>query len=91
MISLPHLTLGLAVIAGLLALSLSVLSTPTYLVVFVATIASGVLAAGSAVYFFRARSPLMFIALLPGLLGAYAIADLFARLLTGMRLLDLLQ
>jgi hypothetical protein len=91
MISLPYLTLGLAVAAGFLALSLSLLSSPTYLVVFIATIASGLLAAGSAVYFFRAKSPLMFVALVPGLLGAYVVVDLFVRLLLGVRLLDFLE
>ena len=91
MISLPYVTLGLAVAAGLLALSLSVLSSPTYLVVFVATIASGLLSAGSAVYFFRAKSPLTAVALVPGLLGAYVVVDLFIRLIVGVRLLDLLH
>ncbi|QGZ38759.1 hypothetical protein IP92_00874 [Pseudoduganella flava] len=91
MISLPYLTLGLAVAAGFLALSLSLLSTPTYLVVFIATIASGLLAAGCAVYFFRAKSPLALVALIPGLLGAYVVADLFVRLLLGVRLLDLIE
>lgn len=90
MISLPHLTLGLAVLAGFLAVLLSVMASPTYLVVFVATIVSGLLSAGSTVYFFRSRSPLMFASVIPGLFGAYALADLFSRLLAGVRLLELM-
>jgi hypothetical protein len=87
--SLHPLMLGLAVVAGVLALLLTMLSTPRFLVVFVATVAAGLVAAGSAVHFVRIRSPLMFAALLPGLLGVYALADVFVRLLGGVRLLDL--
>lgn len=90
MIGIPYVTLGLAMIAGLLAVLLSVMSSPTYLAVFVLTIASGLLAAASALHFCRVKSPLMFVALVPGLFGVYAIADVFTRLLVGVRLLDLL-
>ncbi|GGY06916.1 hypothetical protein GJV26_22485 [Massilia dura] len=90
MISIPYMTLGLAFVAGVLAVLLCVMSSPTYLAVFVLTIASGVLAAASTVHFCRIRSPLMFVALLPGVFGVFAIADVFARLLAGVRLLDLL-
>lgn len=87
--SLHPLMLGLAVVAGVLALLLTMLSTPRFLVVFVATVVAGLVATGSAVHFVRIRSPLMVAALLPGLLGVYALADVFARLLGGVRLLDL--
>lgn len=90
MISIPYMTLGLAFAAGVLAVLLCVMSSPTYLAVFILTIASGVLAAASAVHFCRVRSPLMVLAVLPGLFGLFAIADVFARLLAGVRLLDLL-
>jgi hypothetical protein len=90
MISVSYMTLGLAFIAGVLAVLLCVMSSPTYLAVFILTIASGLLAAASAVHFYRTRSPLMFVALLPGFFGVFAIADVFARLLGGVRLLDLL-
>lgn len=91
MIGIPHVTLALGVIAGILAVLLGMVSSPTYLVVFVLTIASGLLAAASAVHFCRIRSPLMLIALVPGLSGVYAIADVFAILLAGVHLLDLLR
>lgn len=91
MISIAYVTLGLAVVAGILAVLLSSMSSPTYLAVFVLTIASGLLAAASALHFFRTRSPLMFAALLPGAFGIYAIIDVFTRLLAGVRLLDLLD
>ncbi len=91
MISFPYLTLLLTMLAGLLAVLMGAVSSPRYLVVFVATIISGALAAGSAVYFCRIRSPLKFVALLPGLFGAYAIADVFTLLLAGVRLIDLLR
>lgn len=90
MIGIPYVTLGLAFLAGVLAVLLSVMSSPTYLAVFVLTIVSGLLAAASALHFCRIRSPLMFAALLPGLFGVYAIVDVFTRLLAGVRLLDLL-
>ena len=90
MIGIPYVTLGLAIVAGVLAVLLSVMSSPTYLAVFVLTIVSGLLAAASALHFFRIKSPLMFVALVPGLFGVYAIADVFTRLLVGVRLLDLL-
>ena len=90
MIGIPYVTLGLAFLAGVLAVLLSIMSSPTYLAVFVLTIASGLLAAASALHFVRTRSPLMFVSLLPGLFGVYAIADVFTRLLAGVRLVDLL-
>lgn len=90
MIGIPYVTLTLAMLAGSLAVLLSAISSPKYLAVFVLTIASGLLAAASTVHFCRTRSPLMFVALLPGLFGAYAVLDVFARLLAGVRLLDLL-
>jgi hypothetical protein len=90
MIGIPYVTLGLAMVAGALAVLLSLMSSPTYLVVFVLTIASGILATASAVHFCRTKSPLMFASLLPGLFGVYAIVDVFTRLVAGVRLLDLL-
>jgi len=91
MIGIPYVTLALAMLAGLLAVMLSVMSSPKYLAVFVLTIASGLLAAASTVHFCRTRSPLMFAALLPGLFGVYAVIDVFTRLVAGVRLLDLLS
>lgn len=88
MIGMPYVTFGLAMLAGGLAVLLSVMSSPKYLAVFVLTIASGLLAAASTVYFCRMKSPLMFAALLPGLFGVYAVLDVFTRLLAGVRLLD---
>ena len=91
MIGIPYVTLALAMLAGLLAVMLSVMSSPKYLAVFVLTIASGLLAAASTVHFCRTRSRLMFAALLPGLFGVYAVIDVFTRLVAGVRLLDLLS
>jgi uncharacterized membrane protein len=91
MIGIPYVTLALAMLAGLLAVMLSVMSSPKYLAVFVLTIASGLLAAASTVHFCRTRSPLMFAALLPGLFGVYAVIDVFTWLVAGVRLLDLLS
>jgi uncharacterized membrane protein len=89
-LALPYLTLFLTVAAGTLALLLSMVGSPRLLVVFVATVTAGLLAAASTLHFFLSRSPLMFAALVPGLLGLYAVADVFSRLLGGVRLLELL-
>ena len=91
MIGIHYVTLALAMIAGVLAVLLPMMGSPKYLAVFVLTIMSGLLAAASAVHFCRTKSPLMFVSLLPGLFGVYAIADVFTRLLGGVRLLDLLD
>jgi hypothetical protein len=91
MVGIPYVTLVLAMLAGALAVLLSAISSPKYLAVFVLTIASGLLATASTVHFCRTRSPLMFVALLPGLFGLYAVLDVFSRLLAGVRLLDLLN
>ena len=82
------LAFGVAVVAGVLAVGASVVSSSEYEIVFVVSLCSGFLSVGCSVYLYKSRSRLIFAAITPSALGVYAITDALLRRFAGIRIFD---
>jgi len=87
----PLLILFVCAIAACLAVAGTLVSAPTYELIFVLTVFVAIVALGCAAYLFGLGLRWFPWALLPGVLAMYAILDVALRHFAGSRVLDVLN